>query len=843
MPTRNLSFVLKEGESQPIAIADPDVEYYTYSYFTRNGTATSPEDYIAQNESGSSDDDFYRSIVTVDDDIYEDEHGISEQFYIDYNADITTLEGSGQNVHPVVNHWSGVLTFTIDDSADLPLLTLEAKDVKEGKDSEAKIVITANHAASFDYPVTVTVAGSSSDFQTREVTVVMKAYEKSVTATIGLVDDYIREGDNKNIVPTSENFGVFAKSEYSNASGTLAVINDDGPVVQGTSPSGKAYLELSEKYAPGEIVVKLSEAVPYDIVLTFNVEGGEAAGNVSARQMTVAAGETSVTFAPLEGLADGRTLLTQELKVKVSGRAVSGDEKIYFDSNGATTAQYTLLVRDQLFWLLENQGQWGEAASWITKVQDGKKDFADALKTFMTAEDDIALLTKFGKAAQAIGLGVTALAIAGDLASTLQAVKGKPNEDQLKKLAYIKAVAEAVDIAASLAVSAGDGLLAAALLIVFAPGVVPGTVTALASVAVSAGTAFLYSTISNRVKGAVIDFFLDEDHSINVPAASEDGGSMNGTDGDDLFLPPLAKTTIHEGPNGGHDTVIAETDFVLPDNVETLLLVASAKTGIGNSMDNLLVGNLEDNTLSGEAGNDTLLGGAGFDTLIGGDGDDVLDGGTNPSDQGDIMLGGAGDDTYYVDSTWDLVDEGSVFPDAGWGGTDTIISTANWFWDVYSVGEIDRIAENAADPTHAGVTFVGGIFDNVLYGHSGTDILFGRGGNDTYIPGDGIDWISLSTLGLTDQNAYAGVDGHNTIVATPRTSGPNSYDIIFEFDPSRDKVDVSAYGDQYSSGADVLSHAVNDGAGNSFIALGDGLDYVYFVGLSKDQLLASDFVV
>lgn len=194
-----------------------------------------------------------------------------------------------------------------------------------------------------------------------------------------------------------------------------------------------------------------------------------------------------------------------------------------------------------------------------------------------------------------------------------------------------------------------------------------------------------------------------------------------------------------------------------------------------------------------------------------------------------------------------------MFPQFGFGGTDTVVSHANWFWDVYGIGEIDRIAEDAADPNHAGVTFVGGIFDNVLYGHSGTDILFGRGGNDTYIPGDGIDWISLSTLGLTDQNAYAGVDGHNTIVATPRTSGPNSYDIIFEFDPSRDKVDVSAYQKsgvhQYASGAAVLAHAVQvadagaPGGHDTYIPLGDGLDYLYFVGLGKADLLASDFIV
>ncbi|MCO5130185.1 MAG: Ig-like domain-containing protein [Xanthobacteraceae bacterium] len=258
----------------------------------------------------------------------------------------------------------------------------------------------------------------------------------------------------------------------------------------------------------------------------------------------------------------------------------------------------------------------------------------------------------------------------------------------------------------------------------------------------------------------------------------------------------------------------------------------------------------------GAAGNDALHGFVGVDTLIGGGGNDVLDGGANPEvrdgngtvigGQGDILLGGAGDDTYYVDSSLDVVDEDVTFPGFGHGGADTIISTANWYWDLYSVGEIDRIPEDASDPDGVGVTFVGGIFDNTLIGHSGTDILFGRGGNDTYIPGDGVDWISLSTLGVPDAANYT-ADGHNTIVATPRASGANSYDIMFEFDPARDKVDVSAYRTggvhQYASGADLLALAVDDGLGSSYIALGDGLDYLYFVGLTRDQLLANDFVV
>ncbi|MCO5130183.1 MAG: hypothetical protein M9932_06405 [Xanthobacteraceae bacterium] len=318
-------------------------------------------------------------------------------------------------------------------------------------------------------------------------------------------------------------------------------------------------------------------------------------------------------------------------------------------------------------------------------------------------------------------------------------------------------------------------------------------------------------------------------------------------DNANLGVVTASYTLTTDGVESAVHTLSATGHIFSNENWTRAQVVAAASDGlvVGDAESNVLLGAAGSDFLDGGEGDDELLGGdGGIDTLIGGAGNDSLDGGPvdDPATQGNFLFGGEGDDTYHVRNTFDLVDEGYVRPEFGFGGNDTVISSANWFWDVYGVGEIDRIAEDAADPNHAGVTFVGGIFDNTLIGHSGTDILFGRGGNDTYIPGDGIDWISLSTLGLTDQNAYAGVDGHNTIIVTPRISGANSYDIMFDFDPAKDKVDVSAY-HQYASGADLLSHAVDDGLGSSYIALGDGLDFLYFVGLTKDHLLASDFVV
>ena len=314
----------------------------------------------------------------------------------------------------------------------------------------------------------------------------------------------------------------------------------------------------------------------------------------------------------------------------------------------------------------------------------------------------------------------------------------------------------------------------------------------------------------------------------NAMANRIDGGAgqddMAGRGGDDTYLVDHELDTITEEAAGGTDTVISTAFlFTLPDEVENLTLAMGAGDtfGTGNDLANFLLGNAGINTLVGNGGGDTLDGGAGADYL----------------------LGGVGNDFYRVDDTFDLFDEGGAFP--AYAGSaldfDTLSSTAEWFWDVYSVGERLVIEEGAVGSDGAGTTIVGSVFSNEMIGNSGTNIMFGRGGSDTYRAGDGGDWISLPLLGVTDENAYLGVDGPNTIIVDARTTGAFSYDIIFEFESGKDKIDVSDFG--YATATEVFLRGHDDGFGNSYYALGDGLDYVYLVGLTVGQLSVLDFVV
>lgn len=79
------------------------------------------------------------------------------------------------------------------------------------------------------------------------------------------------------------------------------------------------------------------------------------------------------------------------------------------------------------------------------------------------------------------------------------------------------------------------------------------------------------------------------------------------------------------------------TTYLGAGAADLALLGASATTGVGNAVANVVTGNTASNSLWGLAGNDTLLGGAGNDLLVGGAGRDVMTGGAG-ADRFDFNL-------------------------------------------------------------------------------------------------------------------------------------------------------------------------------------------------------------
>jgi Ca2+-binding RTX toxin-like protein len=244
-----------------------------------------------------------------------------------------------------------------------------------------------------------------------------------------------------------------------------------------------------------------------------------------------------------------------------------------------------------------------------------------------------------------------------------------------------------------------------------------------------------------------------------------DGGSgadtMSGGLGDDLYVVNSVGDIVNEAAGEGTDTVQSTQTHTLSANVENLILQGStAVNGTGNALDNVFTGNSGTNVLTGGAGNDTYViqnstdttveaAGGGADTvqssvthtlavevenltltgssainatgnslnnlLVGNTAANTLNGGAGA----DAMSGGAGDDTYVVDNAGDTVTEQLS------EGIDLVQSSVSWTQGA-NVENLTLTGSSAVDGT-------GNALNNVLAGNTGTNVLTGGAGDDTFV--------------------------------------------------------------------------------------------------------------
>jgi Ca2+-binding RTX toxin-like protein len=92
---------------------------------------------------------------------------------------------------------------------------------------------------------------------------------------------------------------------------------------------------------------------------------------------------------------------------------------------------------------------------------------------------------------------------------------------------------------------------------------------------------------------------------------------MTGGTGNDTYVVDNGSDQVVENPGEGSDAVFSTVHFVLPVNVETLVLQGSADLqGYGNGDANTLTGNAGSNLLDGRGGADVMRGGAGNDVYF-----------------------------------------------------------------------------------------------------------------------------------------------------------------------------------------------------------------------------------
>jgi Ca2+-binding RTX toxin-like protein len=233
------------------------------------------------------------------------------------------------------------------------------------------------------------------------------------------------------------------------------------------------------------------------------------------------------------------------------------------------------------------------------------------------------------------------------------------------------------------------------------------------------------------------------DNTLNGGAGAD---TLAGLEGNDYFIVDNVNDIVQELGGQGSDTVQANVvRFVLPDNVEAMVMGVAGVTGVGNAGNNTIIGNASYNSLAGGNGDDWLSGEGGNDTLDGGLGNDT-------------MVGGAGSDWFVRDSMDDSIDGG-----AG----DGIIS------------EIDGYALNPAfDHVAAGngvVTITGNSGNNSVIGNSLANFLSGGGGADTLMGRGQSDYYYVDSTNdvVVELNGEGSLDTVNFSVAGQAYTLPN----------------------------------------------------------------------
>jgi Ca2+-binding RTX toxin-like protein len=164
------------------------------------------------------------------------------------------------------------------------------------------------------------------------------------------------------------------------------------------------------------------------------------------------------------------------------------------------------------------------------------------------------------------------------------------------------------------------------------------------------------TSFADTLQGTANNDMLNAGGGADVLKSGGGSDEMIGGAGNDTYYADGNDDVVEDGGEGT-DTVVAEGDYRLEDNVENLTLAepsASAPAGAlgaasapsgpsvgrGNALDNRIEGNSQANSLKGLDGADRLSGDGGADRLYGGDGRDRLDGGAGR----DLLVGGEGRD-------------------------------------------------------------------------------------------------------------------------------------------------------------------------------------------------------
>ncbi len=300
---------------------------------------------------------------------------------------------------------------------------------------------------------------------------------------------------------------------------------------------------------------------------------------------------------------------------------------------------------------------------------------------------------------------------------------------------------------------------------------------------------------------------------------------LNGDADNDTLIGGDGNDTLNGG--GGNDTLIGgahndlldggegnDTAFLVGSSIGSVSFAASGATLVVTGPEGIdRLGNIElaqfsdasgvltygtgaADQLDGSFFNDLMIGLGGNDTFYGSDGFDFLIAGTS-------VFGNTGLDTVDYSGLSTGVGVNLLFNNASKGfGSDTLLG----FTHVVGSGFNDFITGNTANNSLAGGDgndlLDGGAGNDVLDGGNGDDTLFGGLDHDTLVGGFGND-----TLDGGDGNDRLTGELGDDVFRHGMLSGA---DVVLDFDPGHDRLDLTAYG--FADFATAMTNASQAGA-------------------------------
>ncbi|BAZ43747.1 hemolysin-type calcium-binding region [Chondrocystis sp. NIES-4102] len=251
----------------------------------------------------------------------------------------------------------------------------------------------------------------------------------------------------------------------------------------------------------------------------------------------------------------------------------------------------------------------------------------------------------------------------------------------------------------------------------------------------------LTGTANINAKGNKLNNILTGNVAANLLEGVDGQDTLEGKGGADTLKGGLGNDTyiidntdiITEDPidSNGIDTVQANFNYTLGENLENLVLIGTTISGDGNELGNFLTGNAVNNSLNGNDGNDTLVGNLGTDTL----------------------KGGLHNDTYIIDASDIIIEDLNAGIDTvNPAFTYTIANSPN----LENI-ELQGIGDFNATGNDINNKLLGNSGKNILTGNGSNDFLIGNSGDDTLNGGDGNDQLE-GGFGIDILNGNLGDD-------------------------------------------------------------------------------------